>query len=47
MKNSDNEALKTFEYVTNTNQLTTAEAQPVKKELLRRWGGRLELAVIG
>ncbi|MDA3904085.1 MAG: ATP-dependent DNA helicase RecG [Desulfuromusa sp.] len=36
-----------FAYVQKTNQLTTKEAEPVKRELLRRWGGRLELAVIG
>ncbi|MDX2479479.1 MAG: ATP-dependent DNA helicase RecG [Desulfuromusa sp.] len=36
-----------FAYVQKTNQLRTEEAEPVKRELLRRWGGRLELAVIG
>jgi len=36
-----------FEYVNKTNQLSSKEAEPVKKELIRRWGGRLELAVIG
>ena len=36
-----------FEYVNKTNQLSTADAEPVKKELIRRWGGRLELAAIG
>ncbi len=36
-----------FAYVIKTDQLGTAEAAPIKKELLRRWGGRLELAAIG
>ena len=36
-----------FEYVKRTKQLTTKEAEPIKRELIRRWGGRLELAVIG
>ncbi|RLB73056.1 MAG: DNA helicase RecG [Deltaproteobacteria bacterium] len=36
-----------FNYVQKTEQLTTLDAQPVKKELLRRWGGRLELAAVG
>lgn len=36
-----------FSYIEQTQQLTTAESQPVRKELLRRWGGRLELAAIG
>lgn len=36
-----------FNYVQKTAQLTTVDAQPVKNELIRRWGGRLELAAIG
>ncbi|HEY5673325.1 MAG TPA: ATP-dependent DNA helicase RecG [Malonomonas sp.] len=36
-----------FTYVEKTCRLTTEESLPVKKELLRRWGGRLELAIIG
>ncbi|MDX2495699.1 MAG: ATP-dependent DNA helicase RecG [Desulfuromusa sp.] len=36
-----------FEFVQRTNQLSTEEAEPIKNELIRRWGGRLELAVIG
>ncbi|MCK5913784.1 MAG: DNA helicase RecG, partial [Desulfuromusa sp.] len=36
-----------FEYVKLTNQLSTEAATPVKNELIRRWGGRLELAAIG
>ncbi|WP_321371767.1 ATP-dependent DNA helicase RecG [uncultured Desulfuromusa sp.] len=36
-----------FAYVDKTNQLRTAESEPVKRELIRRWGGRLELAAIG
>jgi ATP-dependent DNA helicase RecG len=36
-----------FNYVQKTDQLTTVDAQPVKQELIRRWGGRLELAAIG
>ena len=36
-----------FDYITQSRQLTTDDAQPIKKELLRRWGGRLELAAIG
>jgi len=36
-----------FTYVKKTNQLCTKEAEPIKKELIRRWGGRLELAAIG
>ncbi|MCF6266158.1 MAG: ATP-dependent DNA helicase RecG [Desulfuromusa sp.] len=36
-----------FAYVQKTNQLTTEEAEPIKNELIRRWGGRLELAAIG
>ncbi len=36
-----------FAYVEQTGQLSTPEAQVVRDELLRRWGGRLELAAIG
>ena len=36
-----------FKYVNKTKQLTTEDAKLVKKELIRRWGGRLELAAIG
>ncbi|MEA3361862.1 MAG: ATP-dependent DNA helicase RecG [Thermodesulfobacteriota bacterium] len=36
-----------FAYVQKTNQLSTEDAKPIKNELIRRWGGRLELAVIG
>ncbi len=36
-----------FEYVKITDQLSTIDAEPVKRELIRRWGGRLELAAIG
>lgn len=36
-----------FEYVKKTHQLRSEEAEPIKKELIRRWGGRLELAIIG
>ncbi len=36
-----------FAYVQKTNQLSTEEAEPIKNELIRRWGGRLELAAIG
>ena len=36
-----------FEYVNKTNQLSTVDAKPIKRELIRRWGGRLELAGIG
>ncbi|MFK5925107.1 MAG: ATP-dependent DNA helicase RecG [Desulfuromusa sp.] len=36
-----------FEYVKKTNQLSTADAEPIKRELIRRWGGRLALAGIG
>ncbi len=36
-----------FDYVQKTDQLNTLEAKPVKDELIRRWGGRLELAAIG
>ncbi len=36
-----------FAYVAETDQLTTPDARPVREELIRRWGGRLELAAIG
>jgi ATP-dependent DNA helicase RecG len=36
-----------FDYVERTNQLSTVEAQNVKRELIRRWGSRLELASVG
>lgn len=36
-----------FAYVEKTNHLNSPDAQSVKSELLRRWGGRLELAAIG
>ena len=36
-----------FDYVNITKRLNTPEAGPVKEELKRRWGGRLELAAIG
>lgn len=36
-----------FAYVQKTHLLSADEAEPIKTELLRRWGGRLELAVIG
>ncbi len=36
-----------FAYIDKTQNLTAAAAQPVLDELLRRWGGRLELAAIG
>ena len=36
-----------FTYVQKTAQLTTEDALSVKQELVRRWGGRLELAAIG
>lgn len=36
-----------FSYVEQTRQLTTAEAKAVRLELMRRWGGRLELAAVG
>ena len=36
-----------FDYVEKTDQLNSLDAQPVKDELIRRWGGRLELAAIG
>ena len=36
-----------FDYLKKTDLLSTAAAQPVKQELLCRWGGRLELASVG
>lgn len=36
-----------FAYIDQSKQLTTDDSQPIRKELLRRWGGRLELAAIG
>jgi len=36
-----------FNYVEQTNMLRFPEAQPVKEELIKRWGSRLELANIG
>jgi ATP-dependent DNA helicase RecG len=36
-----------FAYVEQTQQLSTQDAGDVKAELMRRWGGRLELASIG
>ena len=36
-----------FRFLEATDQLTAERAQKVKKELIRRWGGRLELAAIG
>ena len=36
-----------FDYVNQTNQLQTEDAVAVREELIRRWGGRLELASIG
>ncbi|MBN2793708.1 MAG: ATP-dependent DNA helicase RecG [Desulfuromonadales bacterium] len=36
-----------FAYAQETSLLSTPEAEPVKKELFKRWGGRLELATIG
>lgn len=36
-----------FDYAEQTNQLKSREAISVRQELLRRWGGRLELAAIG
>ncbi len=43
----ENARKEAFDYVEKTQQLSTIEAIPVKKELIRRWGGRLELAAIG
>ncbi len=36
-----------FAYIEKSNHLTSEESQPVRQELIRRWGGRLELATIG
>ncbi len=36
-----------FNYVQKTDQLNITAAQSVKDELIRRWGGRLELAAVG
>ncbi len=36
-----------FDYVNQTEQLTTPDSRAVREELIRRWGGRLELASIG
>lgn len=36
-----------FNYVAQTHQLTTTDSRDVRQELIRRWGGRLELATIG
>lgn len=36
-----------FAYVEKTKNLTTPEAKVVRDELIRRWGGRLELAAVG
>ncbi len=36
-----------FEYARQTDYLMTPEALPVKQELFKRWGGRLDLATIG
>lgn len=36
-----------FTYIEQSELLQTPAAQPIRKELLRRWGGRLELAAIG
>jgi ATP-dependent DNA helicase RecG len=36
-----------FDYIEKSKQLTTPDAQAVRQELIRRWGGRLELAAIG
>ena len=36
-----------FAYVDQSQQLSSNDSQSVKSELVRRWGGRLELAVIG
>lgn len=43
----DSARIEAFKYVEETGYLKTPEAQPVKRELIRRWGGRLELAAIG
>ncbi|MBD1399277.1 ATP-dependent DNA helicase RecG [Pelovirga terrestris] len=36
-----------FNYIEQTDHLTTPEARPVREELIKRWGSRLELANIG
>lgn len=36
-----------FAYIEQSQQLTSDDSQPLRKELMRRWGGRLELAAIG
>ena len=36
-----------FEYIEKSNQLSSPESMSVRQELIRRWGGRLELAAIG
>ena len=36
-----------FDYVETTNRLNAPEAQPVRRELIKRWGSRLELASVG
>ncbi|MBW6508188.1 MAG: DNA helicase RecG, partial [Desulfuromonadales bacterium] len=36
-----------FDYVEQTDRLTTPEARPVREELIKRWGSRLELASVG
>jgi len=36
-----------FDYIEKSKQLTTLDSLPVRHELIRRWGGRLELAAIG
>ncbi len=36
-----------FTYVEQTDRLTSPDAAPVKEELIKRWGSRLELASIG
>ncbi len=36
-----------FAYVEQTKRLTTPDALDIRHELLRRWGGRLELAAVG
>jgi ATP-dependent DNA helicase RecG len=36
-----------FDYVEQTDRLNSPEAQPVRDELIKRWGSRLELANVG
>ncbi len=36
-----------FDYIEKSKQLITPDSRPVRHELIRRWGGRLELAAIG